>query len=138
MTRVFLDTNIVMDLLTNREPFSEDASRIFSLSERGEIKLFVSGLTIATTYYLVGKHTTKPIARKIVKDFRLLVSISETNSQSVDLTLGDVGFSDFEDGLQYYSAISSSCDIIITRDKKDFKNSKLPVMNPGQFLASIK
>ena len=111
---------------------------VFSQAEKNELKLVISPLTMATTNYMLSKQLSQSIARRIVREFRLLVEISIMNDKVVDLALTDEGFTDFEDGLQHYSAIASGCEIIITRDKKDFKNSKLPVMNPGQFLASIR
>jgi len=138
MIKVFLDANVVIDLLSRRQPFHTDVEQILNLSVRGDFQIVVSSLTLATTSYILSKKLSGADIKSVLKNFSLMSEISLVDKGIVAQALADEGFLDFEDGLQHYSAISSGCEIIITRDKKDFKNSKLPVMNPGQFLASIR
>lgn len=137
MPTLFIDTNIVIDLVLERNPFYKYAEEIFSLSDRGKLKLVVSALTIPNMHYIISNIKTKEIARDAVAKFKVLVNIISLSDKIIELALSDITFPDFEDGLQYYSAIDSNCDFIITRDLKDFKNSKLPVMTADTFIASL-
>jgi len=134
MKTVFVDTNIVIDLLAKRKPFFIDAAAMFSLADKKVITVQVSVLTIANANYIITKFTSAKKARKALKDLNVLVDIVAINSKIVNLALNDASFKDFEDGLQYYSAIENLADLIITRNQKDFSNSTIPVMAAGQFL----
>ena len=135
MKKLFIDTNIIIDLLAKREPFYEEAAKVFSLADKGKVKLFVSSLTFANTNYILSKIKTSSLAREILTQFKVLVSVTDLTDNIVELALNDKSFSDFEDGLQYYSAIGNEADIIITRNLKDFKNSKMPVMSAQSYLS---
>ncbi len=134
MTNLFIDTNIVIDLLAKREPFYEAAAKLFSLADRGKVKLCVSALTFANTNYVLSKMNNSIISREILTKFKVLVVVVELNDKIVELSLNDRSFSDFEDGLQHYSALENEADIIITRNLKDFKNSKIPAMTAQSYL----
>ncbi len=138
MSRLLLDTNIILDLLAKRELFYNSAARIFSLADKKKVKLSISSLTFANTNYVLIRLKSVKEAREILRRFRVLVQVLSVDEKIIDLALNDNSFVDFEDGLQYYSAIENSQDIIITRDLKDFKGSKIPVMTPEEFLISIK
>ena len=138
MSKLLVDTNIVLDLLAKREPFYKSAAHIFSLADKNKLKLSISTLTFANTNYVLSRLKSASEAREILRRFRVLVSIVSLNDKIIDLALNDSNFGDFEDGLQYYSAIENNLDIIITRDLKDFKGSKLPVMTPDEYLTSMK
>lgn len=135
MKNLFVDTNIVIDLLAKRASFYEAAAKLFSLADRGKVKLFVSCLTFANTNYILSKMNNPSLAREILTKFKVLVTVADLNDKIVELALNDKSFSDFEDGLQYYSALENEADLIITRNLKDFKNSKIPVMTAQSYLA---
>jgi len=134
MKKVFIDTNIVLDLLGQREPFYEDAAKLFSQADRGKIKLYVSSLTIANANYVLTKLKSAKDARVILIKFKVLVVVVELSDKIIELSLNDGSFKDFEDGLQYFTALENEADILITRNLKDFKSSKIPVMTAGQYL----
>lgn len=136
MNRLLIDTNIVLDLLSQREPFYDSASRLFTYADRNQITLSVSSLTFANTNYVLSKLKNANDAREILRRFRVLVSIIPLSEKIIDLALADSDFNDFEDALQYYSAIESNQNILITRDIKDFKTSVLPVMTAEEYLIS--
>lgn len=138
MKRTFIDTNIVIDLLAKREPFYIAASELFSRADKGEFKLIISSLTIANTNYILSKQKSAKQAKSILKKFRGLVEISSLSSKIIDFSLNDEGIPDFEDSLQYFSALDSNCQIIVTRNGKDYKKSLLPVMTPIEYLKSIR
>ncbi len=137
MRKLFIDTNIVIDLLSRREPFFEESANLFSLADKKVIELSVSSLTIANTSYTLLRQMDSNKTKAILRKLRLIVKILPLDDKVVDLTLNDDTFSDFEDGLQHFSALENNQDIIITRNLKDFKNSKLPAMTAKQFLESI-
>ena len=131
MKKLFIDTNIVIDLLAKREPFYQDAAKLFSLADKKKIRLIVSSLTFANTNYILSKLKDSTTARAILTKFKVLVTVADLNDKIIELSLNDLSFSDFEDGLQYYTALEYETDIIITRNLKDFKSSKIPVMPPN-------
>lgn len=136
MDKVLIDTNIVIDLLAKREGFYNEAAELFSLSDKKELNLTVSSLTFANTSYVLSKQKSAKEAREILRKFKVLVEILNLDDKIIELALSDEEFSDFEEGLQYYSAIENNVDIILTRNKKDFKNSKIPVLTAKEYLAT--
>lgn len=136
MDKVLIDTNIVIDLLAKREGFYDEAAELFSLSDKKELNLTVSSLTFANTSYVLSKQKSAKEAREILRKFKVLVEILNLDDKIIELALSDEEFSDFEDGIQYYSAIENNVDIILTRNKKDYKNSKIPVLTAKEYLAT--
>jgi predicted nucleic acid-binding protein len=133
MENIFVDTNIIIDLLAKREPFYKDAQDLFTLSDKKEIQLCISSLSFANTYYSIVKHHKDIDARKYLAKFKVLVKVLPLEDKAIELALAS-NFNDFEDGLQYFVAMDNESDIIITRNKKDFKNSKIPVMTAGEYI----
>jgi predicted nucleic acid-binding protein len=138
MSRLLIDTNIVIDLLANRKEFYTEAATLFSLADKNILTLTVSSLTFANTNYILSKLKSEKEARIILRKFKVLVETLSLDDKITELALSDDKFPDFEDGLQYYSAIENRIDIIISRNKKDFKNSKIPVMTAKEYMAKIK
>lgn len=136
MKKLFLNTNIVLDLLAKREPFYNDAASLFSMADKKKIQLSVSALTFATVNYILSRQKSAEEAKMILRKLKLLVHVVSLYGKVVDLSLNDSDFTDFEDALQYYSALENGVDVIITRNLKDFKKAQLPVMTAGQFLKS--
>jgi len=135
MSRLLIDTNIVIDLLSKREKFYDEAADLFSRADKKELELAISSLTFANTNYILTKLKSAKEAREILRKFKVLVELLSLDDKITELALSDGNFPDFEDGLQYYSAIENQIDVIITRNKKDFKNSKIPVLTAKEFLA---
>ena len=134
MKKLFVDTNIVIDLLSRREPFFEEAASLFSLADKKQIELSVSSLTIANTSYVLLGQLDSNKSKSILRKLRLIVNILQLDDKTIGLALNDETFPDFEDGLQYFTAIENGQELIITRNLKDFKNSKLPAMTAKQFI----
>ena len=137
MSKLLIDTNIVLDLLAKREPFYKSAAQVFSLADKHKLKLTVSSLTFANTNYVLARLKSAKEAREILRKFKILVKILSLNEKIVDLALNDEDFKDFEDGLQYYTAIENNQDFIITRDLRDFKQAKIPVMTANDYLSML-
>jgi predicted nucleic acid-binding protein len=137
MKKIFIDTNIVIDLLSRREPFFEAAAELFSLADKKQVELSVSSLTIANTSYVLLRRMDPSKAKSVLRKLRLILKTLPLDDKIIGLALNDETFTDFEDGLQYFTALEFEQDIIITRNLKDFKNSKLPAMTAKQFLESM-
>jgi len=135
--KVFLDTNIVLDLLEKRLPFYINASKIFYLAEKKQITISVSSLTFANLNYILSKKTSINEARQILRKLRMLIDVISLSEKVIDLALNDLDFKDFEDALQFYSAMESKQNVIITRNQRDFPKIDIPIMNPEEYLASI-
>jgi len=137
MKSIFLDTNIVLDLLAHRMPFYTDAAKLFSLADKKKIKLSISALCLADTNYILSKQHPEMEVRKILRKFKVLVSVLPLDDKITDLALNSE-FKDFEDAIQYFTAIENDQDLIITRNLPGFKESKIPVMTTGEFIKSMK
>ena len=131
MIKVFLDTNIVADLFLKREPFCQNSLKLFTLGFHKKITLYVSSLSYATLAYLCRKMKIEERVLLFEK-LRSLTVTTTVDRQTVDMALVS-GFDDLEDAMQYYSAISSKVDVVLTRNKKDFVEANVPVMTPEEF-----
>jgi predicted nucleic acid-binding protein len=138
MSRLLIDTSIVIDLLAKREGFYPEAATLFSLADQKLITLTSSSLTFANTNYILSKLKSAKEARAILRKFKVLIETLSLDDKIVELALSDDKFTDFEDRVQYYTAIENNVEIIITRNKKDFKNSTIPVMNAKEYLAKVR
>jgi len=134
--KVFLDTNVVIDLLGEREPFYESAAKIATIADNGKIQLIVSALTYPTVYYLLSRFEDKEVVKEKIRKFKVIAETSDLTDKIIDKGLSSK-FSDLEDSLQYYCAIKMDCNILITRNGKDFKESDIPVLTPDEYLKSL-
>lgn len=133
MENLLIDTNIVVDLLGRRENFYQEAQELFTLADENDVKLFISALTFANTHYLLLRHLSENEARKVMIKFKLLVKILPLEDKILELALAS-DFRDFEDAIQYHTALENKLNIIITRNKKDFKTSRIPVLTAKEYL----
>ena len=136
--KVYIDTNVIIDLLAKRKPFYIESLKIFSLADTKEIELVTSSLNIVNSHYILNDIMKIKDARLIIGKFKVLTQSFDLNDKIIELALNDMKFKDFEDGIQYYTALESKCEIIITRNRKDFKNSAIPVLSPKEYLAKRK
>lgn len=134
MKWILLDINIILDWLARREPFYQEAAGLFSLADKEKVFLFTSALSIANINYVLLKQRNQEEAKQIFRKLNLIVGILCLDEKTINLAFNDNEFKDFEDALQYFSAIENWIEIIITRYLKDFENSKIPVMTAGQFI----
>jgi len=134
--RLFLDTNVMLDLLGERDPFYISVAKIATLADKRSLQIIVSALSYATISYFLTKYDGLEKTKVKLRKFKVISEICELDELIIEKGLNSE-FSDFEDSLQYYSALRTECDIIITRNGKDFKKSEIPVMSPDEFLFSI-
>ncbi|MFA5417308.1 MAG: PIN domain-containing protein [Bacteroidales bacterium] len=135
--RLFLDTNVMLDLLGERDPFYVSAAKIATLADKRSLQIIISALSYATISYFLTKYDGPEKTKDKLRKFKVISEICELDEVIIEKGLNS-DFSDFEDSLQYFSALQTECDIIITRNGKDFKKSEIPVMSPDEFLNSIK
>jgi len=140
LKNIFIDTNIIIDFITKRKPFDNNANKIFSLADNKNIILQTSSLSFANAYYIFSKSkiNTDIELRKIFINLKTLIKIIPITSEIIDRSLADDLFSDFEDGLQYFAALKNKSDCIITRNLKHFKKSKISVFSPERFINETK
>ncbi|MCR1811802.1 PIN domain-containing protein [Sulfurospirillum sp. hDNRA2] len=134
--RVLLDTNVVLDLLLDREPFSELAQAIFLNVESKHVEGFLCPTTLTTLYYLLGKHLDKKQCNQTMENLLALFETTHLTKPVLVDSVRSVG-SDFEDSVIYTSAKHTKIDVIVTRDTTGFKNSAIKVMSPQEFLIFV-
>lgn len=133
MEQLFVDTNIVLDLLAQRAEFFQEAQELFTRADLNKVELTISALTFANTHFILSKHLKLEETRKILNTFKVLVNVAPVDDKIIELALAS-DFKDFEDAIQYYSALESKAQIIITRNKKDFKYAKIPIMTAKEYI----
>ena len=134
--KVLFDTNIILDVLLDRKPFSEHASYLMSRVERSEINGFLCATTVTTIHYLLSKYLDKEKAIDSINSIMALFEIASVNRIVIDNALKSK-FSDFEDAVLHESARHAGAEYIITRDIKDFKKSKIPAYTAIEFLSML-
>ena len=131
--KVFIDSDVLLDVLARRDPFYNESAEVLSLAENNLIEAFTTPLVIANLYFLLTKLATKNIALKGITRLRVIIKILNLNQNHVDRALSSA-FSDFEDALQYYASLDGNIDFILTRNTVHYKNSELSVYTPTEFL----
>lgn len=134
MTRIFFDTNVLLDVLRQREPFVRQAQPLWLLAERGRITGLVSALSFTNIFYIVRRFTDAETALKTLHLLRATFTPVACDERMIDQALA-ASFPDFEDAVQYFSARNAGADCIVTRDTAHFASAAIPVMTPVQFLA---
>lgn len=137
MKNIFVDTNIIIDLLSDRKPHSKFAVALFEKAESKKVKLFVSSLSFATTHYVLKKYVNEKDLRAILSDLLDFVHVIPIDSHMIKRGLISK-HADFEDALQIVAALSvDKMDCIVTRDLKHYKDSDIPVFSPDSVLKKL-
>ncbi len=132
--KVFIDTNIFIDLICNREPFVQEAKYVFALGMTQEVVLYASTLTIVNTVY-IGKHyhIDQQELKNKINDSKGFITWLDITAGQIEESLNE-DWKDFEDSVQYHCAKSEQVDCIVTRDKSGFNLSSIPIYSPSEFL----
>lgn len=137
MKHLFADTNVAIDFLLGREPFSLESAQLFSLADKNKITLYMSTLSFSNIYYILKKADNAKKAHRIVLQLEAIVKPLPVDASVLDQALHST-FADFEDALQHFSALSEKkIEAIVTRDSVGFKKSSLPVFTPTEALKKI-
>jgi len=137
INRLFIDTNVMIDLLGERVPHYDSIAKIATLADKGKVKMVVSSFSYPTVYYILTKFESSDKVKEKLRKFKIISEISDLDETIIEKGLAS-NFSDFEDALHYHCALKADCDILITRNAKDFKESAIPVISGEEFLRSRK
>ncbi|KAF0159100.1 MAG: PilT protein domain-containing protein [Ignavibacteria bacterium] len=136
MIKLFVDSDIILDLLAEREPHYIQAARLFTLINQNKIIAYTSPLIFANLHYLLKKQTTNLVALKSLRKLKTLINILPIDERVIEQSLNSE-FNDFEDAIQYYTAVNNGITLIITRNKIDYKRSKIDILTAEEFLKSL-
>ena len=134
---MFVDTNLFIDILLDREPFSKNSALIYKLCENNMLEGVVAPITINNIYYICRKAKHLDEIKEYLTDISTVFTIVTMNSESVKKA-NAYKINDYEDALQYAMAVENTCEYLITRNTKDFKKlSKIKVLTPEAFLSIL-
>ncbi len=136
MKKVFVDSDVILDFLLDREPFINEITELIKGSVNNIISLYVSSITVTNLNYIIGRIENRRSADAKTKKILKLVKVENVGQTTIDKAIASK-FKDFEDGVQNFCAEEANHKIIITRNTKDYKESKLAIMTPREFLASV-
>ena len=136
MKTILCDINFILDIFLKREPFYSPAARIFAMIEAKQLKGYLCSNSFPTLFYILAKELKRDKAMKILEKVRIVFRVAAVDEKVIDLSLAS-DFRDFEDAVQYYSAVSAKADCLITRNKADYIIDDLSIMTPEEFLAAI-
>jgi predicted nucleic acid-binding protein len=132
--RIFLDANILVSVLNKEYPLFSNSARIVSLADNKKFAVFTSPICLAIAFYFSEKKSGTMLAKKKIELLVSKLSITDVGKNEVLQSLQNKKVNDFEGGLEYYSAVSNQCDVIITEDITDFYFSAVPVLNSKAFI----
>lgn len=137
MKHIFIDTNVVIDFLADRRPFSLDAARLFDLALEGKSKIYISAVSYNNIYYILRQSLTNNATIKLLEQLAEMTEIADVTGDIIRKSL-KTDFKDYEDAIQYYCALGlGKIDFIVTRNTKDFKKSTISVLTPAEAVVSL-
>ncbi|MCM8813095.1 MAG: PIN domain-containing protein [Candidatus Omnitrophica bacterium] len=136
MKKIFIDTDIFLDTILDRKPYSEFSNELLSYCEQNKVSGFTSSLILANIYYIIRKLANHRKAIEALRKIRVLVKVLPFTDKEIGESI-NAEFSDFEDGLQYFIASNHRIECVITRNTKDFKKSNISVLTPKEFLLTL-
>ena len=136
MIELFVDSDIILDLLAQREPHYIHAARLFTLIDQNAVVAYTSPLIFANLHYLLKKQSSNLLALKNLRKLKTLINILSIDEKVIEQSLNSE-FNDFEDAIQYFTAVNNGITLIITRNKTDYKRSKIDVLTAEEFLKSL-
>ena len=132
--KALFDTNVLVDVLTHREPFYMDSARAWSLVASRRVEGMVAAVSMTNLYYVVERLKSRAAALEMLRRIRGEFAVVATDGAVVNRAI-DSGFKDFEDAVQYFSAVAAGAECVVTRNGRDFRGSEIAVVSPGEFLA---
>ena len=134
--RVLIDTNIILDVLYGREPFADDAAKVFKCCELKQIDGFVSALSIPNIVYVMRKEMDRERIKQTLEIIKGIFSIAELRKSDL-MRASEADMDDYEDAIQCVCASRIKADFIVTRNLKDFRNSRVPAIKPSELLERL-
>lgn len=136
--KIFLDANVLVAVLNRQYPLFTHAARIISLTDHPKYKIYTSPICLAIAFYFAEKKSGTQRAKEKIAVLSEKLNITSTNGEAIRKTIKNRSINDFEDGLEYYSALQSGCEVIVTEDISDFYFSEIPVYNCEDFMRSLR
>jgi predicted nucleic acid-binding protein len=135
MNKVFVDSDVILDLLAQRIPHFHFSALLFTFADMKKLELYTSPTVFCNVFYILRKELGIEKAKSALRKLRLLIKIIDSSEKTIDCALNSE-FSDFEDAIQCYTAQNHQISIIVTRNVKDYKSAEIIVQNPESFLCS--
>lgn len=135
MTDVFVDTNVLMDVLMERKPFFASSAELWTLCEEGQLRGHISVISFNNIFFIVRKLKSKAEAQRTLTVLRDIFTPVILDGQIINQAI-DARFNDFEDAIQFHSALRAGAEFLITRNPADFPNSGPSILSPKEFLAN--
>jgi predicted nucleic acid-binding protein len=133
---ILFDTNVVLDVLLDREPFADDAAFLLSKVEQNQIIGYVCATTVTTIHYLIAKALGPAEAVRHIQSLLSLLSIAPVNRGVLEQAL-TASFTDFEDAVLHAAACHAGVQSIVTRNVRDFHKATLPVFTPAELINAL-
>lgn len=133
--RLFFDTNILLDVLLKRPGHFDASAKLWTAAESAQIQGYISAISFNNVYYIVHKTAGADTARKVMAALRDSFAAVDCTGQILNQAI-DARIKDFEDAIQYFSAIQAKCDYLLTRNPKHFPSAGIAVQTPEEFLAA--
>ena len=137
MNKIFVDTDVILDLLARRIPHFHFSAVLFTFAEMKKLELYTTPLIIANTFYILRKQLGNDSAKNALRKLRILLHIIDSTESIIDKALNS-DFSDFEDAIQYYTALEYGIPVILTRNIRDYKKASIVVQTPESYLVTRK
>jgi len=134
--KIFVDNDVILDVILERDGY-EYSRELLVQVEQKQIKAYTSPLIFTNSFYIISRLKNKNKAWSALKKIRLLFSVSKVDEKVIDLALAS-DFADFEDAVQYYTALEQKVDYLVTRNKKDYIVIQIPVVTPQEYIAVAK
>lgn len=134
--KILIDTNVVLDLLLEREPFVENAIALFEQIERGNLAGYIAATTITNIYYIIRKTEGREVALAAINRLLIGIQFCAIDRQTIETALS-LELKDFEDSIQLACANLNQLDAIVTRDHTDFIGCNLPIYSPTELLNQL-
>lgn len=135
MNKIFVDTDVILDLLARRIPHFHFSAVLFTFAEMKKLELYTTPLIIANTFYILRKQLGNDSAKNALRKLRILLHIIDSTESIIDKALNS-DFSDFEDAIQYYTALEYGIPVILTRNIRDYKKASIVVQTPESYLVT--
>ena len=135
MNKYFVDTDVILDLLSQRVPHFHFSAVLFSLAEMGKFELYTSPTVMVNTFYILRKNLGNENAKNTLRKLRIILHVIDSSEKVLDLALNS-NFNDFEDAIQYYTALDADIQTIITRNLMGYKTADILVQTPEMFIVT--
>ncbi len=134
--KFLLDTNVIVDVALERQPYFSDSETVLSLVEQGQIEGYISATTFSDLYYIIRKDKGRNLTLEFLSDISTFCRVATVDRAAIDMAL-TANFRDFEDAIQYSTAVINNLEAIVTRNPQDFPVTTLRILTPQQLIQAL-